>query len=53
MDKYLPEDAARLVRHTKYENVPETLSEKLAETNEQIKKAEERLKKSQKGKLIN
>ena len=53
MDKYLPEDVSRLVRHAKYENAPEVLSEKLAETNEQIKKAEQRLWKSVKNKLIN
>lgn len=53
MDKYLPEDVARLVRYTKYENVPELLSKSLAETEEQIMKAEQRLWKSVEKRLIN
>lgn len=53
MDKYLPEDVSRLTRYTKYEKVPNVLSQKLAETNEQIEKAEKRLGKSMKNKLLN
>lgn len=53
MDKYLPEDVSRLVRYTKYENVPELLSKSLVETEEQITKTEQRLWKSFESRLIN
>ena len=53
MDKYLPEDVARITRYTKYDKVPDVLSKELAETNEQIEKAEQRLWKSMKNKLVN
>ena len=52
LDKYLPEDVSRSVRHTKYEEVPKILNEKLKETEQEIKKAESRIVKAQWKRLV-